>query len=234
MDFYQTTYLFPYDVNGTLERITKINGTVGHPKWRLPKMQSNSIEIYKGDNRMIRVYVKDENLDIIDLNGAEARLLIAEGTQSSSYLIRKTTENYEDGVIKTPELGEIIFFINTDDTKDLDPSQYYYQIIVVLKNGQRYTVCSDMFDLKTNLEYGQILPPPAHNTEIIDIPSGSSKISITLLPNAIIYPSLIAPNGGTENLWITNVVYTSSGADIYLNSEAQEDGWKISYFVVTV
>lgn len=193
-------------------------------------MKANSVELFKGDNRMLRVFVKDENLDIIDLNGAEARFFLAESSQSGEYIFKKTTLNYQEGVIRTPELGEVVFFINTDDTKELDPTQYYYQIIIILKNGQRYTVANGVFNLRNNIEYGEVIPSVAE-AFLLDVPQGSNYVEITVADLELITPVLLAPSATAENVWITNVLYPNGIARIYFSSQIQEAGWRISYTI---
>lgn len=198
-------------------------------------MPSNAIALNKGDNRIIRIYVKDENLDIINLNGAEARFFLAESSKSTSYVLRKTTSDYTQGTIRTPERGEIVFFLTEDDTKDLEATQYFYQVIVILSNGQRYTVCSDILTLKTNLEFGEVIPPVITNDPVlIDITAGQSVVHVSTSPLEVIFPVLVAPSESAENIWITNIIYSPTGVDIYLNASVTETGWKISYFTVAV
>lgn len=192
-------------------------------------MPNNSIDLFKGDNRMIRVYVKNERLDILDLNGAEARFFLAESTKSTSYIFKKTTSIYAQGVIRTPERGEVVFFIESDDTATLPASQYFYEIIVILSSGQRYTVASGVLNLRSNLEYGE--EPITPIIPLVDVPINSSSIDITVSANEILIPMLIAPNGTTDNIWITNVVYGTEKVTIYFSSQIQEIGWKVSYIL---
>ena len=194
-------------------------------------MKQNSIELFQGDNRMIRVYVKDENLDIINLNGAEARFIVAENSFSTSFLLRKTTLNFQEGVVRTPELGEVVFFINTDDTKNWEPSQYFYQVVVYLKNGMRYTVADGVLNLRKNVEFGEIIPVVPTDMLMIEIPSGSNFIDISISPLEMIIPVLIAPNGSVDNISITNILYSPGAVRIYFSAQILEDGWKVSYVV---
>jgi len=198
-------------------------------------MPNNNFEMSKGDDRMIRVFMKDENLDIIDLNGAEARFYVSESSKSSTYIIRKSTSVYSEGVVRTPERGEVIFFLTAADTKDLEPTQYYFQTVLILSNGKRYTACSGYFNLYTNLEYSVIIEPSIESLNVVDIPSGSDRLHLSLQPQDIIFPTLIAPAQASENICISNLVYSGSGAiDIFFTASIQEAGWKLSYFVSTL
>lgn len=229
---YQNQYSYPFNLSGTIERQTTILGLT-KPTRRINKMPSNSISLYKGDNRIIRIYVKDENLDIINLNGAEARLFVAESSKSTSYVLRKTTANYSEGTIRTPERGEIVFFIDGSDTEELEATQYFYQVIVILNNGQRYTVCSDVLTLKSNIEFGEVIPPVVTNDPVIvDISVGQSTIHLTTSPLVVIFPTLLAPSESAENVWITNLVYGQTGVDVFLSASVIEEGWRLSYFSI--
>lgn len=191
---------------------------------------NNAIEFYKGDNKMIRVYVKDENMNIINLNGAEAKFYLTYNSKSENYIFRKTTSDYTQGLVRTPEKGEIVFFINSEDTAELPVDQYFYQVIVTLSNGNRYTVVSANMNLHTNLEYtSSEHQDVVHGATEISVPVNSSYITISIHKDEIIIPVLISPASSSEQIWITNVTYAEGFATIYLSAEILEEGWKLSY-----
>jgi len=191
---------------------------------------NNAIEFYKGDDKMIRVYVKDENMDIINLNGAEAKFYLSYNSKSENYIFRKTTADYTQGIVRTPEKGEIVFFINSEDTADLPVDQYFYQVIVTLSNGNRYTVVSANMNLHTNLEYTTSEhQDTTHEAIEIDIPINSAYITFSILANEVIIPVLIAPSGSSEQIWITNLVYGTGFVSVYFSADILEEGWKLSY-----
>jgi len=194
-------------------------------------MPNNSIELFKGDNRMIRVYVKDEHLDVINLNGGQARFIVANSSKSATYIFRKSTAVFIEGIIRTPEKGEVVFFINTADTATLDPSQYYYQIIVILRNGDRYTVTDGTLNLKNNMEYTTQEDPPLIHSLTKDIPANSYHVDIELFANEVIIPVLVSPSGNAEQVWITNLVYGTEVVTVYFSSEIVTEGWKVSYII---
>lgn len=191
---------------------------------------NNAIEFYKGDNKMIRVYVKDENLNIINLNGAECRFYLSSSSKSEHYIFKKSTTDYSQGVILTPEKGEVVFFINTTDTNLLPIDQYFYQVIVILKNSERYTVASGNLNLHNNIEFsnGAEPTPPSPVTEI-DIPAYSDFIDISIVSTDILLPVLVAPDNSSDRIWITNLVYSSTTARIYFSTTIETTGWKIQY-----
>lgn len=231
MNYYATTYSYPYNINGLIERTVTLSGYTDLHSPGIHNMPSNNaIELYKGDNKMIRVFVKDENMNIINLNGAEARFYLAYNSKSTTYLFRKTTADYTQGIVRTPEKGEIVFFINSEDTSNLTPDQYFYQVIVTLSNGNRYTVTTANLNLHTNLEYTtEENADVVHEAIEITIPINSSAIKFAILANEVIIPTLIAPDGSSEQIWITNMVYETTFVTVYFSAEIQEEGWKVSY-----
>lgn len=229
---YLSEFNQPYDLSGIIERTTTVLGTAGSRTRRFTIMSSNSVSLPRGNNRMIRVFIKDINGDIINLNGAEGRFFVATSSKATSYLLRKTTTDYTEGTVRTPEKGEVIFFLKPEDTENLHTSQYFYQVLIILKNGERHTVCSDVLNIKPNLEYGEIEEPENTLTDSVDIPNGASSAFVVLDPNRVIFPVLSSPSATTDNIAISNVVYSQTGATVYLTASTTEEGWKIDYFTL--
>lgn len=231
MNYYATTYSYPNNINGLIERSRTVYGYTDLHSPRIHNMPSNNaIEFYKGDDKMIRVFVKDENMDIINLNGAEARFYLSYNSKSETYIFRKTTADYTQGIIRTPEKGEIVFFINSIDTVNLPTDQYFYQVIVTLSNGNRYTVVSANMNLRSNLEYTTAEPDDTtHEAIEISIPANSAFIRFAIRANEAIIPVLIAPDGSAEQIWITNLVYETTFVSVYFSADILGEGWKLSY-----
>lgn len=234
MSYYLKSYSYPHNIHGTIRRTVTLAGYTENK--RIHNMPSNNaIELYRGDSKMIRVFVKDENLDVVDLSNAEARFFVSYTSRSKSYLLSKSTANFRQGVIRTPERGEVVFFIDSEDTCSLDVGQYFYQVVVFLSNGSRYTVVSSFVNLHNNLEYAEYIennePPLKKDAIEVTIPSGSVSTKVMLLGNDVITPTLIAPDGSSEQIWITNLVYGSGYVIVYYSSAIQEDGWRLLYII---
>ena len=218
-------------VDGTLKRSEFLKGLIDPNSSKVVKMPSNSIDIFKGDNIIIRVRIKDTQLRDVNLSEAEARLVVSTSRTASQYILRKTTSVFSEGSVISPETGEVVFFIGSEDTSSWEENQYYYQVIAILRNGGRHTVCSGIFNVRHNLEFNSGESPVPKDTFCIDVESGSSYVDVPRSPSEVVMPSLIAPGADTDNIGITNVVYFPSHARVYFSASVQETGWKVGYVV---
>lgn len=224
-------YTTSLPVCGTLKRSESLKGFIDQKTPKEVKMPSNSIDMFKGDNIIVRVRVKDTNLRDVNLSQAEARLVVATSPRASQYILRKSTSVFTEGSVISPETGEALFFIQSDDTSAWEENQYYYQVVAVLKGGGRHTVCNGIFNVRHNLEYNSGEAPVPKDTFCVDVEAGASYADIPRSPVEVVMPSLIAPGGDAENIGITNVVYSTSSARVYFSAAILETGWKIGYVV---
>jgi hypothetical protein len=232
--YYNALKVMAYNLQGTMERLVRLCGFIGKPVGRVIRPMTNTIEIYQGDSRIIRVSVRDSDLNVVDLNGGYAKLYIAETSKSDEYLLVKSTTNISEGAITNPTYGEVSFFLGSTDTASLPESQYFYLVQVYLATGAKYVVVTGYMNVFKDIGV-QPLPPPDPHTgiESVDLTAGISSYAIDILSGTLIIgPSLIAPSGASENIYVTNVVYTSLTATVYFSTTIHEAGWKLSYMRV--
>lgn len=109
-------------------------------------MPFDAIEIYRGNKRRIRIYVRDPDLNIIDLTGAECTFTVRH-TKSGPILLQKKTSVPAEGQIGAADEGEAFFFILAEDTQNLDVAQYVYDVTVMLSGDGPYTVAEGVVNL---------------------------------------------------------------------------------------
>ncbi len=145
---YDPTQLHPGELTGILTAETELCGIVNdHPlRWRRYKVPYEKIEIYADNDRTLRVFIKDGDLNIIDLTGATLVLTVKE-TKDGSVVFTKSTANPSEGQIGAADEGEAFFYIVPVDTVSLDIRQYVYDVKVTLSTSKEYTVLEGIIDL---------------------------------------------------------------------------------------
>jgi len=146
---YDPTKLHPGELMGVLVAETQLCGIINdHPiRWRKNKVPYEKIEIYADNDRTLRVFIKDGDLNIINLTGATLVLTVKETKNSTSTTFTKSTANPSEGQIGAADEGEAFFFIVPSDTASLDIRQYVYDVEVTLSSGKKYTVLEGILDL---------------------------------------------------------------------------------------
>jgi len=115
-------------------------------------MQYVIIDLNSGDNRTIRLYVKNPDLDIVNLTGATCLFTVKTDKEISAITFQKSTAVSGQGEIGDIELGEVFFYIVPEDTESIDIRQYVFDIRVNLANGKTYTVLEGVIDLQKSID----------------------------------------------------------------------------------
>ena len=146
--WYDPTQLHPGELTGILVAETQLCGIVNDRpvRWRRNKVPYEKIELYADNDRTLRVFVKDGELNIIDLTGATLVLTVKE-TKGGSVVFQKSTSNPSEGAIGAADEGEAFFYIVPSDTASLDIRQYVYDVEVTLSTAKKYTVLEGIIDL---------------------------------------------------------------------------------------
>ena len=98
-------------------------------------MSVEQIRMNIGEDKTVRVFIKDTYLNPIDITGAIAVLTIKDG---STVLISKSTAIIGQGEIGTGNKGELLFYITPSDTATIGASQYTYNVQVTFNSGKIY------------------------------------------------------------------------------------------------
>jgi len=144
--FYDPTKLHPGELTGILISETQMCGIINDRPVRRSAMPYEKIEIYADNNRTLRVYVKDEDLNVIDLTGATAVMTVRE-TKDDPVVFTKSTAVSGEGQIGAADEGEIFFYLVPSDTASLDIRQYVFDVEVTLSSGKKYTVLEGIINL---------------------------------------------------------------------------------------
>lgn len=233
--YYNSIKVKAYELQGTINRIVRLTGFIENPSNRSDRTMTNTIELFQRDSRILKIYIKDQDLNVVDLNGATARLYIADSSKTSAYLIRKTTANFEDGAITDPANGEISLYLRPTDTASLPAGQYFYLVHVYLPAGDKYTVLNGLINIYYDIGVQPLPPPdPSSSVKIVDLQAGvSSQLVIFDSTCLVIGASLVAPSGLSESIYVTNIVYSTGQAVVYFSTAIPEAGWKMTYLLVT-
>ena len=143
---YDPAQLHPGELTGILVSETQMLGLINDRLLGRNGVPYEKIEIYADNNRTLRVYVKDENLNVINLTGATAVLTVKE-TKDGSTVFTKSTAISSEGQIGAADEGEIFFYIVPLDTASLEIRQYVFDVEVTLSSGKKYTVLEGLLDL---------------------------------------------------------------------------------------
>jgi len=138
--------LHPGEVTGILISETKMCGMVNYYTAGRRTVPHYKIDIYADNNRTIRIYVKDDDLNVVDLTGASAILTVKQ-TKDTAVLFTKSTAVPAEGAIGAADEGEIFFYLLPADTASLDIGQYVFDVKVTLSGGNEYTVVEGIFNL---------------------------------------------------------------------------------------
>jgi hypothetical protein len=110
---------------------------------------TNSINLYAGETRTIEFSVADLAGRIQDLTGCRLVLTVREDLRDPTPLFMKSTSDPTQGLITNYANGLVTFFFVPQDTQSLRAAQYFYDIWVLLPNGERYIVVQPaVFEVK--------------------------------------------------------------------------------------
>lgn len=111
-----------------------------------PKMEDQRIQMYLRDDRTLSLIVNDHNNDPVDLTNAKLTFTLKEkmsDPDDQAIFQKKNTEaGGDDTEIKVldPVGGSAEIYIVPDDTDDVNPGNYMWDVQVTLANGKTYTV----------------------------------------------------------------------------------------------
>jgi len=107
-----------------------------------------NVELYAGSDRTLRLYVRDQDDNIVDLTGATCKFTMRR-TKDGPILVQKSTAVPAQGQIGSADRGEVLFYLIPSDTSSLDVyEQYVFDMHVQVASGKQATVLEGLIDLK--------------------------------------------------------------------------------------
>ncbi len=157
--FYNVDDMHPFDLNGILVFENRYDGLVNNiPSNKVKRVPFENLFLTQGDDRTLRMYVKDPNNEVINLAGASAVLTFRESSTSDDPSIELSTAVPAEGMIGAADKGEIFFFLVPDSTDTLSLRQYVWDCRVTLSSGKTYTVLNGVMDLGNSVDLGVLNP----------------------------------------------------------------------------
>jgi len=111
-------------------------------------MVSKNLELFKGNNKQYVCYVKDRQLQPIDISNGVCYFTAKEDRSDPTPVIEKSTNVPGEGQIGAANKGEFYFYLVPADTSSLEQNQYFFDVTVVLSSGKLYTVAQGMLYVK--------------------------------------------------------------------------------------
>ena len=134
------------DLVGILIAETQFCGIINNKPLRRRAVPYETLDIYKNNNRRLRVYIRDGDLNIVNISGAVAYLTVRH-TKDGPISFQKSTLVPAQGMIGSADQGEIFFFIVPTDTATLDIAQYVFDVKVVMPGPLNYTTVEGVINL---------------------------------------------------------------------------------------
>jgi hypothetical protein len=157
IDFYniEDQYHKPDDLVGEICPIEEMAG-VFDPYPRGESVSKYNIILYAGDDKTYRVYVRDRDLNPIDLTGAVGVFTLKKYKTDSSATLQKRTDVSGEGQMGAADLGEMLFYILDTDTQSLETRQYVFDVKIKVESGKIYTVLEGTLNLRRPVYEGTI------------------------------------------------------------------------------
>jgi hypothetical protein len=143
--FYDNEDRHPEDLVGELVYRECFSGIINNYP-RRKEVPFYSVRLYAGRDRTYRVYVKDNELNNINMTDGTAIMTIKE-TKDGTVVLQKSTANPSEGAVTDPTHGEVEFYVVPADTVSLEIRQYVFDVTVTVASGKTYTILEGVLNL---------------------------------------------------------------------------------------
>lgn len=143
---YDYQQLHPDDLLGTLIKYEEIEGIVNNKPLRRKTVPTYIIEMYLGSDRAFSCYIKDQDLNIINLTGAVGTFTLRQ-VKGGTLIFQKVTSNSAQGAIGSADQGQVLFYLLPADTSTLTAGQYVWDISIVVGGKTYLAVCEGVINL---------------------------------------------------------------------------------------
>lgn len=144
---YDASQLHPGELTGIYVPETQMCGTVNYfvSTSGGKNVPHYKIDLYINNDRTLRVFIKDEDLNIVDLSGCTL-VLTARKNAGDTATFTKSTANASEGAIGAADEGECFFYIVPADTSSLE-GQYIFDVALTTASNKTYTVLEGILNL---------------------------------------------------------------------------------------
>jgi hypothetical protein len=144
---YDASQLHPGELTGIRIAETQLCGTVN---WYASTTGGKNVPRYKIDlyinnDRTLRVFIKDEDLNIIDLTGTTLVMSVRKN-EGDTPIFTKSTAVSAEGAIGSADEGECFFYILPSDTALLE-GKYVFDVTLTTVDSKTYTVLEGILNL---------------------------------------------------------------------------------------
>ena len=144
---YDTSSLPECDLVGILTAETQLCGIINNCPLRRRAVPFYPMDFYADNNRRLRCYIRDGDLNIVDLTGATCIFTVKMTKDDVTPAIQKSTAVSGEGQIGSADQGECFFYLVPADTSSLAIAQYRFDVTVILADGNEYTTVEGVFNL---------------------------------------------------------------------------------------
>lgn len=144
---YDTGSLPECDLVGVVTAETQFCGVINNCPLRRREVPFYPLDLYQDNNRRLRVYIRDGDMNIVDLTGATCVFTVKLTKEDALPVIQKSTAVSGEGEIGSADQGECFFYIVPADTSGLDIAQYVFDVTVTLSDGNVYTSVEGVLNL---------------------------------------------------------------------------------------
>ena len=100
----------------------------------------NSIIIIRGSSKTLELTVTDDAGAMVDLTGAKVYFSVKVSVSDPQPIFQKSSLVPAQAEITVPREGKARIYLQPNDTQNLDPHEYLFDVWVILSNGKRYPV----------------------------------------------------------------------------------------------
>lgn len=145
---YDTGSLPECDLVGVVTAETQFCGVINNCPLRRREVPYYPLDLYQSNDRRLRVYIRDGDMNIVDLTGATCVFTVKLTKDDTLPVIQKSTAVSGEGEIGSADQGECFFYLEPADTSSLDIAQYVFDVSVTLSDGNYYTAVEGVLNLE--------------------------------------------------------------------------------------
>ena len=101
---------------------------------------ANTLEVIRGASRTVYLLVEAPEGGALNLTGAFVYFTVKRRVEDAYPLLQKTSTLAEDIALVAPREGRVEIYLTPNDTKNMAPGVYVFDVWVVMADGKRHPV----------------------------------------------------------------------------------------------